>query len=64
MRLLNFWGQEKRKRRVLQPSQEGAGAGAAAIGTPNDRIDLTKRSKYPSCLTLKALQEKSVSVQK
>lgn len=42
MRLLNFWGQEKRKRRVLQPSQEGAGAGAAAIGTPNDRIDLTK----------------------
>jgi hypothetical protein len=62
MRLLNFWGQEKRKRRVLQPSQEGAAA--AAIGTPNDRIDLTKRSKYPSCLTLKALQEKSVSVQK
>jgi hypothetical protein len=62
MRLLNFWGQEKRKRRVLQPSQEGAAA--AAIGTPNDRIDLTKRSKYPSCLTLKALQDKSVSVQK
>jgi len=63
MRQLNFWGQEKRKRRVLQPSQESAAA--AAIGTPNDRIDLTKRPKYPSCLlTLKALQEKSVSVQK
>jgi hypothetical protein len=62
MRQLNFWGQEKRKRRVLQPSQESA---AAAIGTPNDRIDLTKRPKYPSCLlTLKALQEKPVSVQK
>ncbi|KAJ6887584.1 hypothetical protein NC652_028749 [Populus alba x Populus x berolinensis] len=57
-RLLDFWGQEKRKRRVLQPSQEGA----AAIGTPNDITDLTKRSKYPSCLTYLKSPSRKVSL--